>query len=84
MKQTFGQTYQNYEQQDLKILIFKAIFQHQKLMESFQKKVLVKNILLGVQLMKLMKFFENFNFLKMCPIFVGSVHNFGKSDGDII
>ena len=42
MKQTFGQTYQNYEQQDLKILIFKAIFQHQKLVESFQKKVLVK------------------------------------------
>ena len=34
--------------------------------------------------MKLMKFFENFNFLKMCPIFVGSVHNFGKSDDDII
>ena len=23
-------------------------------------------------------------FLKMCPIFVGSVHNFGKSDDDII
>ena len=22
--------------------------------------------------------------LKMCPIFVGSVHNFGKSDNDII
>ena len=22
--------------------------------------------------------------LKMCPIFVGSVHNFGKSDDDII
>ena len=36
-----------------------------------------------------MKLFENFDFkvlylLKMCPIFVGSVHNFGKSDDDII
>ena len=32
-----------------------------------------------------MKFFENFDFLrlcflKMCPIFVGSVHDFGSSD----
>ena len=25
-----------------------------------------------------------FYLLKMCPIFVGSVHNFGKSDDDII
>jgi hypothetical protein len=23
-------------------------------------------------------------FLKMCPIFVSSVHNFGRSDDDII
>ena len=36
-----------------------------------------------------MKFFENFYFLKilyllkMCPIFVNSVHNFGKSIWDI-
>ena len=28
--------------------------------------------------------FEVFYFLKMCPIFVSSVHNFGKSDDDII
>ena len=37
----------------------------------------------------LMKFFENFDFkvlylLKMCPIFVGSVHNFVQSDNDNI
>ena len=37
----------------------------------------------------IMKFFENFDFwitffLRMCPIFVSSVHNFGKSDNDII
>ena len=36
-----------------------------------------------------MRFFENLIFkilydLKMCPIFVGSVHNFGKSDNGII
>ena len=28
--------------------------------------------------------FEEAYLLKMCPIFVGSVHNFGKSDDDII
>ena len=28
--------------------------------------------------------FKILYFLKMCPIFVGSVHNFGRSDGDII
>jgi hypothetical protein len=27
---------------------------------------------------------QNSDFLKMCPIVVGSVHNFGWSDGDII
>ena len=37
----------------------------------------------------LMTFFEIFDFkvlylLKMCPIVVGSVHNFGKSDDDNI
>ena len=37
----------------------------------------------------LMKFFDNFDFqvlylLKMWPIFVGSVHNFAKTDDDII
>ena len=36
-----------------------------------------------------MKFFENFDFkvlcfLKMYPIFVGSFHNFGRSDDDMI
>ena len=36
-----------------------------------------------------MKIFENFDFkvlyfLVMCLIFVGSAHNFGKSDDDII
>ena len=31
-----------------------------------------------------MKLFFLLYFLKMCPIFVSSVHNFGRSDGDII
>ena len=66
---------------------FIVIFQGLKLVESFPKKI-VKNIWLGDQLL-FMKFFENFDFkvlylLKMCPIFVGSVHNFGKSSDDII
>ena len=44
----------------------------------------MKNIQLGDQLL-LKIFFENFDFkilyfLKLCPIFVGSVHYFGKSD----
>ena len=28
--------------------------------------------------------FKTLNFLKMSPIFVGSVHNFGRSDDDTI
>ena len=48
----------------------------------------MKDIRQGGQLINFF-FFENFDFkvlylLKMCPIFVGFVHNFGRSDGDII
>ena len=48
----------------------------------------MKNIRLGDQLL-LNSFFENFDFLdilslKLCPVFVSSVHNFGKSDDDEI
>ena len=73
---------------DLKILSFKVIFQCLKLVESFQKKISVKNIWLGGHFIS-MKVSWNFDFkvfylLKMCPIFVGSVHNFGKSEDDII
>ena len=67
---------------DLKILSFKVIFKCLKLVESFQKKFSVKNIWLGDQL-TLMKFFKTLIFkvlcfLKVWPIFVGSVHNFGR------
>ena len=63
---------------DIKILSFKVIFQCLKLVESFQKKISMKNIGLGDQLL-LKSVFENYKilyFLKLCPIFVGSVHNF--------
>ena len=48
----------------------------------------MKNIRLGDQLL-LKNVFENFDFkilsfLKLRPIFVGSVHNNGKSDNDKI
>ena len=44
---------------------------------------------IGDQLKKRNIFFENFDFQntsfsKNAPTFVGSVHNFGKSDSDII
>ena len=44
------------------------------LVESFRKQVSFKNIGLGNQL------FWKFYFLKMCPFFVDSAHNFDKSD----
>ena len=48
----------------------------------------MKNIWLGDQLL-LQYVFENIDFkilyiLKLCPIFVSSIHNFGKSDDYII
>ena len=71
----------------LKILTFKVIFQCWKLVESFQKKseeywsrrpTFTKK--------KILKFFISkvLFFLKRCPIFVSSVHNFSMSDNDII
>ena len=43
--------------------------------------ITVKNIGIGDQLVK--KVLITYFFQKMCPISVGSVHNFGRSDGDI-
>ena len=59
-----------------------------KIGQIFPKKISVKNIWLEDQLI-LKKFFEKIDFkvlylLKMCPIFVSSVQNFGESDDDII
>ena len=59
-----------------------------KIGQNLPKKNSVKNIGLGDQhLIKIflkILIFEVLYFLKMCPIFVGCVHNFGKSDGDTI
>ena len=49
----------------------------------------MKNIGLGDQLLLKKNVFETLifktrYFLKMCPFFVGSVHNFGRSDDDMI
>ena len=85
------QTYHNYEQpckKDLKNLSFKVIFECLKLVESFQKKISKKNIRLGDQLLSKMflkiLIFKILYFLKLCPIFVGSDHNFDRSDNDRI
>ena len=56
------------------------------MVESFQKNS-VKNIGLGGQLLwkgfLKIQIFEVLYFLRICPIFVGCVHNFGRSDRDI-
>ena len=59
-----------------------------KIGQIFPKKKFCEEHLIILYII-LMNFFENFDFkvlylVKMCPIFVGSVHNFGKSDDDII
>ena len=47
--------------QKLKILTFKVNFLCQKISESFQKKISLKNIILGAHFL-LLTFFENFYF----------------------
>ena len=49
----------------------------------------MKNVRLGDQLLLKKMFwkiliFKILYFLRLCPIFVGSVHNFSKSDNDKI
>ena len=58
-----------------------AHFQESKYFKdlNFQKYFLLK-----IGLLVQYSSFEIFSPLKMCPIFVGSVHNFDKSDDDII
>ena len=68
--------------------ISKFIFQCWKLVESFQKnfvekywtrrRTFIKKHFLRILILKLLYF------LKLCPIFVGSAHNFGRSDSDIL
>ena len=59
-----------------------------KIGRIFPKKNPLKNIGPGDQLLKRIflkiLIFKILYFLKISPIFVGSAHNFGRSDGDII
>ena len=59
-----------------------------KISRIFPKKISLKNVGPGGQLL-IKNVFENFDFLniyflKMCPIFGVSVHNFGRFYGDNI
>ena len=81
--------YQNYGQplRTSQTPDFLGNFSMLRIDKIFPKKVFI-DIGLGDELLW-KSFFQNFifkilHFLKMCPILVGSVHNFGNSDGDII
>ena len=72
---------------DGKTPTFKVIFQHQKSMESFWFflwRILDQDIKFWKQNFLKTLIFKELCFLKMCPIFVGSVHNFGRSDNGMI
>ena len=78
-----------YEQAILKILNFKVIFQCLKLVESFQKNFREEYLIRrpyssDIFFWKLQFLKYILYFLKMCPIFVNPLHNFGKSEDDII
>ena len=67
---------------DLKILYFKVIFQCLKLVESFKKKFCEEYLIrrptyINDFFMKTL-IFKVLYLVKMCSIFVDSVHNFGK------
>ena len=64
------QTYQNYEQS------------RQKLGTFLENKVISKTSFNKIFFLKIL-IFKSTWFSKKCLIFVGSVHNFGRSDGDI-
>ena len=79
------QTYQNYEQpcQRSQNPEFQSLFQCLKSVESFPKKEFCEEYLI-MRPTYTNEIFWKFWLLKMCPIFVSNVHNFGKSDNDII
>ena len=79
------QTYQNYERpcQNFQDSEFQSHFSVSKIGRIFPKKKSAKNIWLEDHFLKTL-IFKVLSLLKMCPIFGGSVHNFGKSDDDII
>jgi len=80
------QTYQNYEQpsRTSQNSYFQSHFSVLKSSQIFpKKKISMKDIGLGDQFLKIL-IFKILYFLKLCPILVGSVHNFGRSDDDKI
>ena len=89
-KSCHRQTYQNYEQppQTYQNSDFQSHFSVLKIGWIFPKKNSVKNIGLGDQLLIKNVFwklwFKKKYLLKMFPYFVGSVHNFVKSESYII
>ena len=89
-KSCHRQTYQNYEQppQTSQNSYFQSHFSVLKIGRIFPNFFFMKNIWLGDQLLSKnvlnILIFKRLYFLKLCPIFVGSVHNFGKSDNDKI
>ena len=92
-KSCHRQTYQNHEQpprtfQKLYLQSHFSVLKIGKLVESFQNNFSMKNIWLGDQLLLKMFLkifiFQILYFLKLGLIFVGSVHNFGRSDDLVI
>ena len=51
--------------------------------KSCQTKIMSRAYKKWAQFLKIL-IFKVLYFLKLCPIFVGSVHNFGRSDNDKI
>ena len=62
--------------------LYYQTFQHQKSM-NLSDFFSVKNIRLGDQFLQIL-IFKVLCFLKKGPIFVGSVHNFGRSEDDML
>jgi hypothetical protein len=89
-KSCHRQTYQNHEQppRTSQNSYFQSHFSVLKIGQIFLKKKFYEEYLTmrPTFIKKNSKFliFKVLYFLKLCPIFVGSVHNFGKSDADKI
>jgi hypothetical protein len=90
-KSCHHQTYQNYEQptRTSRNSYFQSHFSVLKIGRIFPKKIFYEKYLTRRPTFIKKNVFEIFDFkilyfLKLCPIFVGSVHNFGRSDNDKI
>ena len=78
---------QNNEEDFFKLcVLFKKSKLYLKLVQSFQKKFFEEYLITYInEIFWKLWFLKYFIYwIEMCLIFVGSVHNFGKSDNDII